>query len=505
MAVVPVKDLGIGGIVRDTPAVLLNPGVFSDGRNVRFDNASVRKMEGHVQILPDLTGATDPHFGIHWPRPEDRYNIYANAQNIYRVDQAGTMVDITQRVPFDSTNPADKKVYRTDSRWHGNLFTGGYAVVMNNTVDTPTYIIYGNTGNTQVIRFVDLPGWNYNPSFSRISAGVLRPFGNQLMAGNITAVEAGSGIVFTQPGTIRLSTNAAPGAIPETWEPFEGDFAAEEFELSQSEPIVDMAELRGSMFVYTGDSIHQVTAGAAGASQRTYAIGYGCLAIDCVAAFDGQHFVVDRNDVYVHSGAGNIQSVIDYKNRDYFFNALNQTHFQNTFVVPNRAEDELWICFPNQQANAEGDCNEAMIWNYRHNNWTTRDLPNARAGFQGPMVTNNEFRPSDERTIIVSRADSRFYAMDEGFSFNGAPYQAFVERKRTVASDDDTMKFIRSFYPIFDPLTTTTTEVSISFRGQDNFSDDVDLTDRRTIVNSFNPSREYKICLLYTSPSPRDS
>ena len=488
MPVVKVADLGIGGIVRDTPAVLLNPGVFSDGRNVRFDNAAVRKMEGHVQILPDLTGATNPHFGIHWPRPEDRYNIYANAQNIYRVDQAGNISNVTQE-----TAPGVPKVYRAGSRWHGSLFTGGYAVVLNNTVDTPAYTIFGNVGTPDQLRFVDLPGWNYSTAFSRIAAGVLRPYRNHLVAGNLTVTSATSGIVSHNPGTVRISTAAAPGAIPQTWEPGVGDQLADEFELSQSEPIVEMGELRGSLFVYTGDSIHQINVGQSATTVRDYAYGYGCLAIDCVASFDGRHFVVDRNDVYVHTGSGQIQSVIDYKNRDYLFRSLNQQFYQNTFVVPNRAQDELWICFPNQQANAEGDCNEALIWNYRHNNWTTRDLPNARAGFQGPMVTNNEFRLVDERTIIVSRADSRFYAMDEGFSFNGAPYQAFVERKRTVASDDDTMKFIRSFYPVFDPLTTTTTEVSISFRGQDNFSDDVDLTDRRTITNTFNPSREYKI------------
>ena len=147
MPVVKVADLGIGGIVRDTPAVLLNPGVFSDGRNVRFDNAAVRKMEGHVQILPDLTGATNPHFGIHWPRPEDRYNIYANAQNIYRVDQAGNISNVTQE-----TAPGVPKVYRAGSRWHGSLFTGGYAVVLNNTVDTPAYTIFGNVGTPNPAR-----------------------------------------------------------------------------------------------------------------------------------------------------------------------------------------------------------------------------------------------------------------------------------------------------------------------------------------------------------------
>ena len=119
MAIVPIRALGAGGIVKDTAAVLLEPNVFSDGRNIKFDDGSVRKRLGHVQILPDLTGATNPHFGISWPRPTTRFNIYANASDVYRIDQAGNSAEI-------STG----STYSTGSRWHGSLFTGGYACLL---------------------------------------------------------------------------------------------------------------------------------------------------------------------------------------------------------------------------------------------------------------------------------------------------------------------------------------------------------------------------------------
>ena len=116
MPIIPIRDLGQAGINRDTAAVLLAPNTFSDGRNVRFHNNSVRKIEGHVQILPNLTdtdGSTlsNPHFGIHWPRPDTRYNIYASPTEVWRMNQAGNLSSIY------TTSTAG-------SRWHGSLFTG---------------------------------------------------------------------------------------------------------------------------------------------------------------------------------------------------------------------------------------------------------------------------------------------------------------------------------------------------------------------------------------------
>ena len=483
MPIVPIRGLGSGGIVKDTAAVLLEPNVFSDGRNVKFDDGSVRKRLGHAQIFNDLTGATNPHFGIHWPRPTTRYNIYANANTVYRVDQAGQM-----------SNISTGSTYSTGARWQGSLFTGGYAVVMNNTVDTPQYILHGETGATFETTLTNLPNWNYTPSLT-ITAGVVRPYRNFLVAGNITTEDI-SNVITSNPGTIRISSAAAPGQVPSNWQP--GTLgqrdSADELELSQTEPIVEMSDLRGQLFVYTGDSIHSVSIGSNFTNVSDYAYGYGCLAVDCVAQFDGNHFVVDRNDIYIHAGSGQIQSVVDGKLRRYFFENLHQTDFENTFVSVNRSQDEIWVCFPNLSS-TNGDCNEALVWNYRDNHWTIYDIPNVRAGFQGPMLRNNMFQIAEEKLILVGRADSRFYAMDEGNTFNGDNFLAYVERKRTVAQQDSSSKWLGQFYPIFD-AETSSTAITISLRGQNTFVQDVDFTDRTVDVNIFNPQdtdRGYKI------------
>lgn len=422
----------------------------------------------------------NPTFGFHWKRPTTRYNIYANATDVYRMDQTGAITEISSGT------------YSSGANWQATSFTGGYAVVMNNRVDTPEYVLFG--GGSADTTLQELPGWNYEAGVTSLTAETVRAVGNVLMAGNFRRTV--SGVVGERPGTLRISNQAAPGAIPQSWNPTDpAADTADEFELSQSEAIIEMEPLRGSMVVYTGDSYHLVTPQPVSGrgTQVVNFYGYGVLASDCVKEFDGQHFVVDRNDIYVHSGTGKIQSVADGRTRKYFQNNLNQDHYENTFVSLNRREDEMWICFPNQSANAQGDCNEALIWNYRENHWTIRDLPNVRSGFNAPMVRNNTFQLADERLILVGREDSRFFAMDEGNTFDGTTFRAFIESKRRSATEVDSSKWVGSFYPLFDANETTSTNITISLRGQNNFADDISFTDRQTDVRAFNPSNDYKI------------
>ena len=466
----------------DTAAVLLDPSSFTNARNVRFDDGSVKKILGEVQIGPDL--AANPTFGIHWPRPDTRFNIYVDGSNrVFRINQAGDISQIS-----------GAEVVPSGARWQGSLFTGGYAVVMNNTVATPQYVLYTGAGDAPETSLTNLPGWNYESNVSSLTARVVRPLQNVLISGNLRRTI--SSVVHRQPGTIRISNRAAPGSVPQSWDPQATTAdTADAFELSQTEDIIEMLPLRGSMFVYTGSSYHSVTPTPVQGQETTVInyYGYGILASDCVQEFDGQHFVVDRNDIYVHSGTGTVKSVADGRVRKYFRDNLNQTHYENTFTSLNRREDEIWVCFPNLNANTAGDCNEALIWNYRENHWTIRDLPNARHGFNAPMIRSNTFDIADERLVLVSRADNAFYATDEGNTFNGNNFRAFIESRRRAATQGEASKWVGSFYPIFNANETTSTAITISLRGQNNFADDISFTDRKTDVRIFNPSTSYKI------------
>ena len=162
--------------------------------------------------------------------------------------------------------------------------------------------------------------------------------------------------------------------------------------------------------IFTGGSIHQLHLASGGGATRVDDLnrGRGVLATNCVAEFNGQLFVVDRNDVYVTSGSGQTRSVIDEKMKSYFFNNLNPAHYTNTFVVNNLAEDEIWVCYPTQTST--GACNEALIYNYLQDTWTIRDLPNSFAATNGPTTNGTSFDLNTDFLVVTGQ---RVNATDE--------------------------------------------------------------------------------------------
>ena len=250
---------------------------------------------------------------------------------------------------------------------------------------------------------------------TNISAGIFRPFANVLIAGNLirnTDTE--------QPGTILISSQAAPGAIPSSYIPSSGNVTADEFELSNTSPVTEIADYRGTGYVFTEDSIHSLILGTTNSPTRvnTLNTGVGCLAPDCVTTYEGGMFVVDRNDIYITNGSGKIESVSNHKIREYFLNNLNPTFYRNTFTAANTPRDEIWVCFPNLSVDTDGACNEALIWNYRDNTWSIRDLPNAFAATLGPIPGSDG---------LFDKA--RFY-----LTFNGFNITAGSQQQETVVT-----------------------------------------------------------------------
>ena len=48
---IPVENIGSQGIVTDIPPWQLPPGTWSNGNNVRFDDVSVKKFPGYMEVM----------------------------------------------------------------------------------------------------------------------------------------------------------------------------------------------------------------------------------------------------------------------------------------------------------------------------------------------------------------------------------------------------------------------------------------------------------------------
>jgi len=462
-----IKELGRGGLNTDIPAMLVPLNTFTDVLNVRFDNESVETITGETT---HRTVAIAPNYGIHWQRPDQSYNIFVKDGNAVRIDSAGSVSSMLSSVDAQYT----------DSDWQGTTFNGGFAIIINNGKSTPLYCLYNdiNAGST----FQPLPNWNYIAGLT-VTAKVIRSLNYSLVAANLTLTQGG--VTTYAPGTIRISVQAATGAIPTVWQPGLTTDTADEFELSSTSPILDMAELRGNMFVYSSDSISIVTVGGQTTKVSPYSKTYGILSADCVTEFDGKHFVVDKNDIYLHNGSGAIESIADFRIKNYFFNNLNQSQINKVHVTKNTSRKEIWILYPKGSAT---NCTEALIYQYKNNTWTKRALGNVTYSFIGPNNASNAWQFGKNVMYMTTNTTQTLVTNDGYLMWNGTAltsYESYVEKKKMNTGDMTGSTLVSSMYPIFDNVPNDA-NITIRVIGQNNYIKDVDLsTDGPELKNTF--------------------
>jgi hypothetical protein len=475
----PVSDLGSGGFTPDPPSVMLPPNVFSDVLNVRFDDSSVSTTTGEIL---SRTVAIIPDYGIHWRRPDQGYNIFAKDGNIVRVNAAGGVSTMfTGGAPYVGAD------------WQGCTFNGGFAIILNDGVNTPLYCLYGDPSAGS--SFQPLPNWNYIGGLT-VTAKVIRSLNYSLVAANLKLVSGG--VTTYAPGTIRVSVQAATGSIPTVWQPGLTTDTADEFEISSTSPVLDMLTLRGNMFVYSSDSISMLS--IAGTTRvAPYSNTYGILNTDCVVEYDGNHFVVDRNDIYAHNGSGQITSLAEGRVKKWFFRNLNQAAINKVVVVKNPQYKEIWICFPMGSSTSN---NMALVFNFASKTWTKRTLGNTTYVFNGPANVSNAWQYGKERLYMTTTGTQTLqtddvYTMWDGTALAG--YSSYVERLKLNVGDPSHNMVISSLYPLFDRVPSTAA-ITIRVIGQNNYTKDYDLSvdnggleDTFTIYPTAENNQSYKV------------
>jgi len=68
---IPIENIGSEGIVTDIPAWQLPPGTWSNGNNVRFDDVSVKKFPGYMEVMENC-----PDKPLHL----ETYQVYDGAE-----------------------------------------------------------------------------------------------------------------------------------------------------------------------------------------------------------------------------------------------------------------------------------------------------------------------------------------------------------------------------------------------------------------------------------------
>tara|TARA_R110000803_G_scaffold192575_2_gene255442 strand:+ start:640 stop:2805 length:2166 start_codon:yes stop_codon:yes gene_type:complete len=367
---------------------------------------------------------------------------------------AGNLVELNSP-PVASVNHVNNTIAFTSR--HG-LSVGDVLNISSPTFAKGKYTVSVVNSNTQVT-VNDLPSGTYTSTrYTILTSG--------------TAVR-------NQPGVVRISDVAAAGAIPHNWNPYSaGVSTAEEFTLSTTGIVQELAAMQGNLYVYTNNSIHALSKTSNPAIPYVASIvssTHGASGLDLVHEHRGTHVVVGSDDIYQFSGhPASIKSLSNNRVRDYYFKSVNPTYSTNAFILNNTADDELWICFPN--LTSTGNTNEILIFNYEDNVWSRRAISEATHGISGhtkDVLANGSLSanvdPSVSRPIFVLSGD--IYGVDFNNKYtdiNNANYESYIERIEAPMS------------PEFDVESLS----SVALWASKDVSDDIDLRLRFRTTNA---------------------
>jgi len=379
-----------------------------------------------------------------------------------------------------------------------------YAIYNNPDTNTTNIVFNTNIVADDVVRCFVV---SRNPI--ETSCGVIRAFGNFLVAGNLKETTT-AGTIRILPGVVRTSDVAVPGSVPQNWNPFApGTNTADEFTLSDTATVQDLVPLQGNMYIYTNTSIHNLRLTNSAVTPVAFTpvtSQYGCQTTDGVIEFDGKHLVVGSNDIYLFSGnPGNIASIADAKIRDYFYENLNNSKANLLFTLRNQANDEIWICYPKGTSTV---CNEALVYNFRLNNWSTRDLNGIVSGTIAPVKgSGNNERPWTTSTVSfdklfpvlaqvctsgTSNSGSSILAADIGYTHrvldnSDDPYTSYLERENLSV----TPEFYTESFKSIALLTQGTGTLNVKTIASNSPGATIDFTSP-TVTGTFNVASSYK-------------
>jgi len=437
----PVFQVGTPkGMVKDVNPTALPNEFFTHTENARFEDNAAKKILGHDTVFTNP--AVAPYFLINLTGTTN-YWFYAGTAKIYRTDGT-TNADVTRASGGDySTNLTGV------GNWVGTIFNGN--VIINNGVDDPQLYDGGTS------KFIDLTNW---PASTTCKS--MRSYGNYLIALNMT--ESGTNL----PNKIRWSDTSS--AIPSTWVAGATNDAGSTTVGDDGDFIVDGFALNKSFIIYKERStwLMNYLGGNLVFSFQKLFNDTGILSRNCAVEFDNKHFVVVEGDIIVHNGVTKKSIATDIVKRT-LFNDLDGTNYKNIFVTHNKQKNEIWVSYPSVGSTF---CNKALIFNYRLNAFSFRDLPDIlhiATGIVNPgtsteiwsgqsqswdayNTTENWgqrlYNPSEVTILMAGTADTRFYRGDQGFDFAGSNFTMTLERKGLVLDGNtNTVKQVRKMTP----------------------------------------------------------
>jgi hypothetical protein len=421
------------GINKDLSPYELPPDTWSEGKDISFRRARTSKASGYGNVfyVNDTIGESVYH--IYYTNNNRKYWVYASESQIYSTD--GAFVEEIGSGSYTSDS---------DATWSGCNFNS--IVVMNNRNDFPQ-VLEPTSGLME-----DLPNWGDEGGIwgDASRCEMIRPYKNYLFA-----LDNYDALNVRYPAMVRWSSPASQGDVPPSWDPFDIAEQAGLYELADTPGRIVEGKTLGDYFViYKTDSVWlvQFVGGDFIMSfRKLFGDDAGCLSKDCVAEFDGKHFVMATNGAFVHNGATKTE-VMEKWVHDEYFDSVDTDLMSNTKVVADHGNREIWVYFTTKDAPTKY-ADKALIWNWEFKEWTVKTLTNISHIAEG-VIRVSDGSQSDPNVneesinlLLSSALDKVFYAYEASANYGGTPVTGTVKRIGIDFNDDASFKEVTRITP----------------------------------------------------------
>lgn len=452
----PYLTLKLQGLNYDTPAYDLPVDVWTDAQNIRFADGATEKFPGETPVFGTLS--YDPNWFIPVGYSANYYWVYASTTGVAVTDMAAHF-DITPVAGVSAS--AD-----LDANWNGDRINN--IVVMNNGKEAPIWW----TGSTSTV-MTALPNWP-----AGTTAGVVRAYKNYLIALNIS--DAGG----DYPDKVKWSDAAPSGTVPTSWDETDPTKDAGEYELADTiGELIDGLPLGDAFIVYKRNATYlmQYIGGQFIFQFRKLYNETGAIATNCVASVAGsRHLLLTRDDLVVHDGSPAVpKSILDNRMRNWLFDTMNEDYYQRSYIAPNHADREMWVCFP---SGTSAFADKALVWNYEDDTLGVRDLPLARyatSGIVDPGDASNwdadsqvwdadttywdegTYSPTSHAVLVGDQTNSQFLEANKTNQFDGGNFLSYVSRESMPLLDRHNLKFLKRMYPRMSSTGNPTVQIRL--------------------------------------------
>lgn len=470
---IPVSQIASVGMNGDLPPQMLPLPAWTDLRNASFREGYIGSAIPAVSLLtptgePLFVGAFEGASGVLW--------AYGTKTAVYAFDSS-SLADVTRISGAYTGGEFDF--------WQGGMFNG--FGILNNGADVPQ--VWNPITKTD--KLIDMTNWPVGAT-----ARVVRGFKEFLVALDITK----SGVRDSR--LVKWSHSADPLTLPSSWNETDASKDAGEQSLARGQDkLVDCMDLGDVNVIYSELQTWAMSyvGGQSVFGFRNVFPSSGMLAQGCVRQFGASHFVVTQDDIVIHN-LSSINSVADASMRRWFFSHLDSRNYPLTRVVKLTGHRELWICF----STSGSVLDTALVWNWRYNTWTVRDLQNIKSiadsttlpvsspdpwttmdyTWDGETAQEWGSAPSSYRKAeaLVLGASTDLSTVAEG---NEGEMSVRVERTGIINMspeevDDFNYKQLLMVRPVF--AAPTGTPITISAGHQDNLNDEVVWDESKTFV-----------------------